>query len=134
MKNIVVIGLLLLAGCASTLEDHQKDLRTLVGQSVEVAVQKFGRPLKYDLFDVRGSQVIEYYYWSASGEGVERVPTTATTVGNFGGVFYNQNTYSSTTRTIALRCEVRALFNARTKIIVDVEARGNACDFYTDKL
>ena len=158
MKFYSIFFLCLLSACA---ENPGKVLyEGLMGKSIYYADEKFGSPNKLEHYTNDPTAGIIYFAderfgpalrvvnytidpkdgpirfaeWSASGTKRITNPTTQQTFGQVGGQSFNATTYGSTTQIVPAKCIVRIYYPRKTKIIGHVEASGNACEFYANKL
>ena len=133
MKFYSIFFLCLLSACA---ENPGKVLYDgLMGKSIYYADERFGPALRVVNYTIDPKDgPIRFAEWSASGTKRITNPTTQQTFGQVGGQWFNATTYGSTTQIVPAKCIVRIYYPRKTKIIGHVEASGNACEFYANKL
>jgi hypothetical protein len=128
MRYVLLLALAL-AGCTS-FSVLDREMPKLVGQPIDVAVQKLGFPNNEQT--IMGQKV---YTWNTSQSSFSVVPTTSVTTAYVGTVPVQATTTSFTTEDSSLSCVLRLIVDDKG-IIRRYTYTGNngACFTYSNRL
>lgn len=131
--SVAVLSILTISGCA-TWGQMNEGLQGLLGQPIDVAVNKIGYPTSEQTIAGR-----KLYRWGSSSQQVAYMPTTTSTTGSF-GVGTGFTPYSATTTggtfvPVNYNCQITLEVDAK-QIIQRYQADGNlgGCEPYIKAL
>lgn len=129
MKKLWLVAAFVLAGCTS-FSVLDKELPKLVGQPVDVAVNKLGFPNAER--NIMGKKV---YIWSTTQSGTSIVPTTSYSTAYIGTKPVSAQTTTYSTQDYTLSCTLRLIVDDKG-VVRDYDYDGNngACFAYSSRL
>ncbi len=122
-----------LVGCA-TWGQMNEGLQGLLGQPIEVAINKIGYPTSEQTLAGR-----KLYRWGSSSQQMAYLPTTTTTTGSFGAgsgfAPYSATTTGGTFVPVNYNCQITLAVDAK-ETIIHYEYNGNlgGCERYINAL
>lgn len=129
MRYALLVAMLALIGCTS-FSVFDKELPKLVGQPIDVAVQKLGFPNSEQT--IMGQKV---YTWSTRQTGTSVVPTTSFTTAYVGNTPVSATTTSYTTQDYSMSCVLRLIVDDKGIIRrYSYDGNNGACFTYSDRL